>query len=83
MSRGEELAREALEVAERDETKVLALEVLNTVAWWRGRLTEGEGYAQEQLEIARRLERADLESEALLLVAGSTHRGRRTIGRSR
>ena len=28
-----------------------------------------EGYAQEQLEIARRLERADLESEALLLVA--------------
>jgi class 3 adenylate cyclase/tetratricopeptide (TPR) repeat protein len=69
VSRGEELAREALEVAERDESKVLALEVLNTVAWWRGRLTEGEGYAQEQLEIARRLERADLESEALLLVA--------------
>ncbi|MGH3064530.1 MAG: ATP-binding protein [Gaiellaceae bacterium] len=70
VSRGEELAREALEVAERDETKVLALEVLNTVAWWRGRLTEGEGYAQEQLEIARRLERADLESEALLSLAG-------------
>jgi class 3 adenylate cyclase/tetratricopeptide (TPR) repeat protein len=69
VSRGEELAREALEVAERDESKVLALDVLNTVAWWRGRLTEGEGYAQEQLEIARRLERADLESEALLLVA--------------
>jgi tetratricopeptide (TPR) repeat protein len=69
VSRGEELAREALEVAERDESKVLALEVLNTVSWWRGRLTEGEGYAQEQLEIARRLERADLESEALLLVA--------------
>ena len=70
VSRGEELAREALEVAERDESKVLALEVLNTVAWWRGRLTEGEGYAQEQLEIARRLERADLESEALLSLAG-------------
>ncbi len=70
VSRGEELAREALEVAERDESKVLALEVLNTVAWWRGRLSEGEGYAQEQLEIARRLERADLESEALLSLAG-------------
>jgi class 3 adenylate cyclase/tetratricopeptide (TPR) repeat protein len=70
VSRGEELAREALEVAERDESKVFALEVLNTVAWWRGRLTEGEGYAQEQLEIARRLERADLESEALLSLAG-------------
>ncbi len=70
VSRGEELARKALEVAERDESKVLALEVLNTVAWWRGRLSEGEGYAQEQLEIARRLERADLESEALLSLAG-------------
>ena len=57
-------------VAERDESKVFALEVLNTVAWWRGRLTEGEGYAQEQLEIARRLGRADLESEALLSLAG-------------
>jgi class 3 adenylate cyclase/tetratricopeptide (TPR) repeat protein len=70
VSRGEELAREALDVAERDESKVFALEVLNTVAWWRGKLTEGEGYAQEQLEIARRLERADLESEALLSLAG-------------
>ena len=70
VSRGEELAREALEAAERDESKIFALEVLNTVAWWRGRLSEGEGYAQEQLEIARRLERADLESEALLSLAG-------------
>ncbi len=70
VSRGEELAREALAVAERDESKVFALEVLNTVAWWRGRLTEGEGYAQEQLEIARRMGRADLESEALLSLAG-------------
>ncbi len=70
VSRGEELAGKALEVAEHDESKVLALEVLNTVAWWRGRLSEGEGYAQEQLEIARRLERADLESEALLSLAG-------------
>jgi tetratricopeptide (TPR) repeat protein len=70
VSRGEELAREALEVVERDESKVSALEVLNTVAWWRGRLSEGEGYAQEQLEIARRLGRPDLESEALLSLAG-------------
>jgi class 3 adenylate cyclase/tetratricopeptide (TPR) repeat protein len=70
VSRGEELAREALEVVVRDESKVSALEVLNTVAWWRGRLSEGEGYAQEQLEIARRLGRPDLESEALLSLAG-------------
>jgi len=70
VTRREELAREALGVAQRDETRIYALEVLQTVAWWRGRLTEGEGYASEQLEIARRLERADLESEALLALAG-------------
>ena len=70
VGRGEELAREALEVVERDESKASALEVLNTVAWWRGRLSEGEGYTQERLEIARRLGRADLESEALLSLAG-------------
>jgi class 3 adenylate cyclase/tetratricopeptide (TPR) repeat protein len=70
VGRGEELARQALEIAERDERKIFALEVLNTVAWWRGRLSEGEGYTQERLEIARRLGRADLESEALLSLAG-------------
>jgi tetratricopeptide (TPR) repeat protein len=44
--------------------------MLETVAWWRGRLSESEEYALEQLEIARRLEREDLESEALLSLAG-------------
>ena len=57
--------------------------MLNTVAWWRGRLTEGEGYAQEQLEIARRLERADLESEALLSLAGIYTSRQEDAGRSR
>ncbi|HEX2293242.1 MAG TPA: AAA family ATPase [Gaiellaceae bacterium] len=70
VSRGEELAREALEITDRDERRFYALEVLETVAWWRGRLSEGEEYANEQLEIARRLGRTELESEALLSLAG-------------
>ena len=70
VGRAEELAREALGVAERDESRVDALRILETVAWWRGRLTESEDYAREQLEIARRLERPDLESEALLSLVG-------------
>jgi tetratricopeptide (TPR) repeat protein len=70
VSRAEELAREALGVAQHDESRVDALKMLETVAWWRGRLSESEGYANEQLEIARRLGRADLESEALLSLAG-------------
>ena len=70
VGRAEELAREALGVAERDESRVDALRILETVAWWRGRLTESEEYAQEQLEIARRLERPDIESEALLSLVG-------------
>jgi tetratricopeptide (TPR) repeat protein len=44
--------------------------MLETVEWWRGNLTESEALAEEQLEIARRLERRDLESEALLSLAG-------------
>ena len=70
VGRAEELAREALGVAVRDESRVDALRILETVAWWRGRLTESEEYAQEQLEIARRLERPDIESEALLSLVG-------------
>ena len=70
VGRAEELAREALGVAERDESRIDALRILETVAWWRGRLTESEEYAREQLEIARRLERPDLESEALLSLVG-------------
>ena len=69
--RAEELAREALEVAaeDDDESRIDALRMLETVAWWRGRLTEAETFAEEQLKIARRLGRVDLESEALLSLA--------------
>ncbi len=70
VGRAEELAREALVVVEQDESRVDALRMLETVAWWRGRLSESEGYANEQLEISRRLGRQDLESEALLSLAG-------------
>ncbi|HET7855961.1 MAG TPA: tetratricopeptide repeat protein, partial [Gaiellaceae bacterium] len=70
VGRAEDLARQALAVAENDETRIDALRMLETVAWWRGRLSESEEYALEQLEIARRLERDDLESEALLSLAG-------------
>src|SRR5215210_3505210 len=70
VGRAEQLAQKALEVAAEDETRIDALRMLETVAWWRGRLTESEAYAEEQLEIARRLGRQDLESEALLSLAG-------------
>ena len=43
--------------------------MLETVAWWRGRLTESESYIEEQLEVARDLGRVDAESEALLSLA--------------
>jgi class 3 adenylate cyclase/tetratricopeptide (TPR) repeat protein len=70
VSRAEQLGKKALEVADTDEARVDALQVLETVAWWRGRLTESEGYAEQALELARRLGRADLESAALLSLAG-------------
>jgi class 3 adenylate cyclase/tetratricopeptide (TPR) repeat protein len=66
----ERIARRALEVADDDESRIDALNILGTIAWWRGRLTESEALAEEQVEIARRLGRQDIESEALLLLAG-------------
>jgi predicted ATPase/class 3 adenylate cyclase len=66
----ERIARRALEVADEDESRIDALNILETIAWWRGRLTESEALAEEQLEIARRLGRQDIESEALLSLAG-------------
>jgi class 3 adenylate cyclase/tetratricopeptide (TPR) repeat protein len=67
----EELAKEALEVADPDDdlSRIDALRMLEAVAWWRGRLTESEALVDEQLRIARRLGRVDLESEALLSLA--------------
>jgi class 3 adenylate cyclase/tetratricopeptide (TPR) repeat protein len=70
VGRAEQLARKALEVSDEDESRIDALRMLETVEWWRGNLTESEALAEEQLEIARRLERRDLESEALLSLAG-------------
>jgi class 3 adenylate cyclase/tetratricopeptide (TPR) repeat protein len=70
VSRAEQLGKKSLEVAETDDVRVDALQVLETVAWWRGRLTEAEGYAEQALELAHRLERPDLESNALLSLAG-------------
>jgi predicted ATPase/class 3 adenylate cyclase len=71
VSRAEELAHMALEVADEDdgESRIDALRMLETVAWWRGRLTESESYIEEQLEVARSLGRVDVESEALLSLA--------------
>ena len=71
VSRAEELARMALEAAPEDdgESRIDALRMLETVAWWRGRLTESESYIEEQLEVARDLGRVDVESEALLSLA--------------
>jgi tetratricopeptide (TPR) repeat protein len=66
----ERIARRALEVAADDDSRIDALNILGTVAWWRGQLTEAEALAEEQLEIARRVGRQDTESEALLKLAG-------------
>ena len=68
--RAEQLAQKAVEVSESDESRIDALGILETAAWWRGQLGQAEAYAEEQLEIARRLERDDLESDALIHLAG-------------
>jgi class 3 adenylate cyclase/tetratricopeptide (TPR) repeat protein len=70
VGRAEQLAEKALDVSETDESRIDAVRILETAAWWRGRLGESEAYAEEELEIARRLGRQDLESDALLDLAG-------------
>src|SRR5215218_7370061 len=70
VGRAEQLAEKALEVSEDDESRIDTVSLLETAAWWRGRLREAEAYAEEELEIARRLERQDLEADALLDLAG-------------
>src|SRR5205814_2153212 len=47
-----------------------ALHVLNTGAWWRGRLTDSERYARDQLALAQEAGREDLESRAAIDLAG-------------
>jgi class 3 adenylate cyclase/tetratricopeptide (TPR) repeat protein len=70
VARAEKLAQKAFDVSEDDESRIDAVRILQTSAWWRGRLREAEAYAEEELEIARRLDRQDLESEALIDLAG-------------
>jgi tetratricopeptide (TPR) repeat protein len=70
VGRAEQLAQKAVDVSEDDESRIDAVRILETAAWWRGQLREAEAHAEEQLEIARRLERQDLESDALLQLAG-------------
>jgi tetratricopeptide (TPR) repeat protein len=70
VGRAVQLAGKAVEVSEDDESRIDAVRILETAAWWRGELREAEAYAEEQLQIARRLERQDLESDALLQLAG-------------
>jgi tetratricopeptide (TPR) repeat protein len=70
VTRAEQLAQKAVAVSEDDESRIDAFRILETAAWWRGHLREAETYAEEQLEGARRLERQDLESDALLQLAG-------------
>ena len=70
VSRAEQLAQKAFEVSPDDDSRIDALGILESGAWWRGDLREAEAYAEEELEIARRLGREDLESDAMLDLAG-------------
>jgi predicted ATPase len=69
VGRAQQLGEKALEAAESDETRIDAVRILESAAWWRGQLTKAESYAEEELRIGRRLERPDLESDALLDLA--------------
>jgi len=66
------LAALALDVADGNdyEPRFDALHVLNTGAWWRGRLTDSERYARDQLALAEEAGRGDLESRAAIDLAG-------------
>ncbi|MGN6430410.1 MAG: ATP-binding protein [Gaiellaceae bacterium] len=65
------LAALALDVADGNdyEPRFDALHVLNTGAWWRGRLADSERYARDQLALAQEAGREDLESRAALDLA--------------
>jgi class 3 adenylate cyclase/ATP/maltotriose-dependent transcriptional regulator MalT len=67
----ERLAQLTLDVADADdsEPRFDALHVLNTGAWWRGRLTDAERYAREQQALAQASGRRDLESRAAVDLA--------------
>jgi len=65
------LAALALDVADANdyEPRFDALHVLNTGAWWRGRLTDAERYARDQLALAQESGREDFESRAAVDLA--------------
>jgi class 3 adenylate cyclase/ATP/maltotriose-dependent transcriptional regulator MalT len=77
----ERLAQLAVEVADAgdSEPRFDALHVLNTGAWWRGRLTDAERYAREQLALAQAAGRPDLESRAAVDLARA-HAARKEYG---
>src|SRR6266516_4067059 len=66
------LAALAVDVADANdyEPRFDALHMLNTGAWWRGRLTDSERYARDQLALAQEAGRGDLESRAAIDLAG-------------
>jgi len=65
------LAALALDVADANdyEPRFDALHVLNTGAWWRGRLSDAERYARDQLALAQESGREDFESRAAVDLA--------------
>ena len=72
MSRAEELADAALDVAEPDdhEGQFSALDRRARVARWAGRIAEAEGFEERAVEAARVAGRKDLEAKAALQLAG-------------
>ena len=72
MDEASRLAALAVDVADANdyEPRFDALHVLNTGAWWRGRLTDSERYARDQLALAQEAGRGDLESRAAIDLAG-------------
>jgi len=72
------LAALVLEAADANdyEPRFDALHVLNTGAWWRGRLNDAERYARDQLALAQEAGRGDFESRAAVDLA-RVHTARR------
>ncbi len=66
------LGGEALELLSRapGDARSEALTLMSSVGWWEGDLTSVERYTREALDIAREAARPDLESLALVELAG-------------
>jgi class 3 adenylate cyclase/tetratricopeptide (TPR) repeat protein len=74
------LAALALEVADGNdyESRFDALHVLNTGAWWRGRLTDSERYARDQLALAEEAGRGISRAGPPSISRACTTHGRNT-----